>query len=340
MKKTVALIFGGEGCEREISRLSAKNLAELIDKTKYELIFIHIDEGGGWHFADKAEFQSLNNTFPAKLGEESGFISKNGLIKTDCAIPCLHGDFGEDGVIQGALTAAHIPYIGQDVFASAITADKAYTKLMAEHIGIPTANYIVCSESDPYNARLAAEKNLSYPMFIKPARLGSSFGASPVYCEGEFISAYNSAKAYSDKILIEELVEFEYELECAYFNDGAPLVSVGGRVLSGGKFYDFGAKYKGDNSPKTEVGSGKSPAVEKMAREYTLALAEAVGICHISRLDFFVDKDGNLYFNEINSFPGMTDTSLYPRLTVDAGLKSGEFINRLIAAVCSDDRSI
>lgn len=347
MKKTVALIFGGEGYEREISALSAENLSSMIDRELYDVLHIHIDKNGGWYIYSspceeyiRSDSVNITETFPVRLGEKSGFISNGRVIPVSCAIPCLHGDFGEDGTVQGALTLARIKYVGQDVYASAITSDKAYTKLAAEHLGIPVAKWIISANEDKNSAKKRAEAEIGYPMFIKPARLGSSYGAHPVYSEKDFDAAFLDAERYDPRLLIEELVPVEYELECALFDNGKRMLSPGGRVLSGGSFYDFKAKYKGYDSPKTEAKTGAFPEIEKKVCEYADALAELIGIKHLARLDFFVTKDGNIYFNEINAFPGMTSTSLYPKLTEDMGLESGDFINLLIAKVCSDDRRI
>ena len=347
MKKTVALIFGGEGYESEISEMSAKALSSLIDKELYDILYIHIHKDGSWYIYSspceeyiRSENAKPTQTFPVKLGEKSGFISNGTVIPVCCAIPCLHGDFGEDGTVQGALSLAHRKYVGQDVYASAITSDKAYTKLAAEHLGIPTAKWILSSKEDIASARKRAEEKIGYPMFIKPTRLGSSHGAHPVYEKKDFDAAFYDAMRYDSRILIEALIPIEYELECALFDDGERVLCPGGRVISGGRFYDYSSKYKSSDSPKTEAKSGVFPEIEKKIYEYSEALAELIGIKHLSRLDFFVTGDGQVYFNEINTFPGMTETSLYPRLTEDMGLGRGDFINLLIAKVCADGRRI
>ena len=334
-RKRVALIYGGEGYEHEISVMSADNLYKLIDKERYEIIRVKIDRNGEWCVCTARRRKTVEiPAFPVRIGCSSGILANGKIIPIDCALPCLHGDMGEDGVIQGALTAAGIKYIGQDVYASAITADKAYAKLAAEHLGIPTAKFIISTDSAD-KAKEKAEAEIGYPMFIKPARLGSSFGAMPVLNECEFITAYENAKCYGERIIIEELVRYEYELECGYFNEK---FSAGGRIMSDGAFYDYDAKYKKET--KTEVSSGKNESAESLALEYSKRLARLIGLRHLSRIDFFVKKDGEVVFNEINAFPGMTATSLYPKLTEDMGYKQGEFINLLIESAFSDDRDI
>ncbi len=330
MKKTVALIYGGEGREREISRKSAANLTDFINGKLYVPLPIEITESGSWYI--QAE-DGAHETFPVRLSDKSGFLLDGKLIRPDCTVICLHGDRGEDGVIQGALEAAHIPYIGQNVYASAITADKAYAKLAAEHLGIPTAKWIYSVNESAAEAKRKAEAVLRYPMFIKPARLGSSFGASPARTPEEFESAFTLAHAEGGgRVMAEELVDIKYELECAYFNDGIPRVAPDGIIATGGGFYDYSAKY--EKNTHTDIKPLADKKLRLAAAEYALSIAEFTGLRHISRIDFFVTRDNKLIFNEINTVPGMTDSSLYPRLCENLGLERGEFINRLIRRAC------
>ncbi len=336
MKSTVALIFGGEGCEHGISILSAENLASMIDAKLYTIIYIYISEEGNWYIFERESGDSLSEcekgrltpTYPVYLGGKSGFISGNGIISVDVAIPSLHGDFGEDGVIAGALSAAHIKYIGQDSYAAAFASDKLIGKLACRELSIPTARWVCCCGKEE------AEKHLSYPMFIKPRRLGSSIGAHPVFCETDFNDALNNALAYSDSLIIEEYISYAYEAECAFFENGEKLFAPYGKILSS-KFYDFSAKYE-SNTVKTDTARGISPDVENKIRNYSEKLVDFLGLRRLSRLDFFVTDGGDVYFNEINSFPGMTKNSLYPSLCESMGQTRGEFINLLIAGVLND----
>lgn len=348
MRKRIALIFGGEGYERTISELSAENLFGFIDKDKYAVLRIKIENSGDWYTAPPypEEYPELVGkgrvaTFPVKIGNESGFLIDGGLIPVCAAVVCLHGNLGEDGVIQGALSAAHISYVGEEVYPSAVTSDKVYTKLMAESLGIPTARWLLAKSSDLPSARKRAERKFGYPMFIKPARAGSSYGAHPVYKKSEFKDAFNDASHYGDRILIEELIPVSYELECALLDDGkSRRIAPSGRVFSDGKFYDFEAKYKGVSSPRAEAEAGKNPEIEEKITAYTNLLADLIGIRDLSRFDFFVTRDGSVYFNEINAIPGMTKTSLYPALTETMGICRGEFINLLVEKKCNNDRRV
>ena len=348
-KKNIALISGGQGYEHDVSEMSAENLFSLIDKGLYSVFLVHINKDGNWYISQNEckkyiKFSSANDFFcegfPVRCGGTSGVLSNGNLIPIDCAIPCLHGNFGEDGSVQGTLSTAGIAYIGQDVYASAMTSDKIYTKLAAERLNIPTARWIFSDGSDCADAKRRANENLAYPLFIKPARLGSSYGAHPIFSESEFESAFEDSRKYDSRILIEELVEFDHELECALFDNGKRVIFPGGKVLSGGTFYDFDSKYTAEMSPKTEAKTDAFTDAEKKAAEYSNALAALIGIRHLSRFDFFVTKDDKIIFNEINAFPGMTETSLYPKLVSKIGNKNGDFINLLIDKVCSYDRRI
>ena len=176
-------------------------------------------------------------------------------------------------------------------------------------------------------------------MFLKPARLGSSYGAHPVYTALEFDAAFSDAKDFDNRILIEERIDVAFEAECAFFFDGYDRKFAVGIIDSGGAFYDFDAKYNRENSPEVLSRFDNEEKRNKIT-EYSARLAEYVGLSHIGRIDFLVDRKGGIFFNEINAFPGMTKTSLYPLLTEAMGFSKGEFINRLIESVCCNDRRV
>jgi len=346
MKRTVALIFGGEGVEHQISEASARNIASLIDTDTYDLLLVGITRCGEWYIyngtRDKIENgawqkdkKHLVKTYPVKLGGESGFLSDGKIIPVCCAIPCLHGNFGEDGIIQGALTAAHINYVGQDIYASASTSDKSYTKLAAEYLRIPTARYIVSTAQNPKIARTDAEKKLKYPMFLKPARLGSSYGAHPVRNAEDFEKAYTDAYSYDGRVLIEELVDVRYELECAFLESEGILLAPYGKITTDGTFYDYDKKYKSPSKACAKVDvDGIERRIKEAVIHYSEKLVRFLGLRYLSRIDFFVTPENEIYFNEINAFPGMTKSSLYPALTETMGLERGAFINALIESCC------
>lgn len=335
LKKTIALIYGGEGCEHEISVKSARNLYSAIDKSAFDVIPILITDDGSWYITDGISSSILHPTYPVRINSVSGFLINGKTVEVDAAIPALHGDSGEDGMIQGALQAAHIRYIGCGVGASAVCCDKAFTKIIAEHLGIKTAKYIIAEPRDKEDeVILRAEGHLSYPMFLKPTCLGSSVGAARAESRSELLSALRKARALSQRVLIEECVDVLYELECGFFDScGKRMLSPSGRILTDGIFYDYGGKYLDKGSPKTAHGVSDNPKIEKEAADSANRLATVIGLTHLARIDFFVTRGGELYFNEINTFPGMTESSLYPLLTEDMGLSKNEFINLILTEV-------
>ena len=332
MKRSVALIFGGEGCERDISIRSAKSIYEMIDKERFSVLPVYISENGDWYAQremPKGDIPRDIPTFPVRLDGRSGFLVKGHVGSVSVALPILHGECGEDGVIQGALEAAHIPYIGCDVITGAVCSDKAYTKAIANSLGIPTAKWLSSDGRTKAELQALAEESFGYPMFIKPARRGSSIGASRVDRSEDFFPAFDAA-AIHGRVIIEEFIPVKYEVECGFLSlDGKVLINPGGTIDTDGNFYDFEAKYENIRSPKASHGAPLTPERAKIA-EMAKRLATALDMRHFGRLDFFVSRDGGIYFNEINTIPGMTPTSLYPGITEDMGLSAGEFINRLI----------
>ena len=349
MKKTVALISGGEGYEADVSEVSAECLFSAIDRDRFDVREVHISKNGEWYISRSGCPKYIGNygecklfapTFPIMINGSSGFLVDGEVIEVDCAIPALHGDFGEDGQIQGLLSSAHIPYVGQDVYAAAVSSDKIYSKLAAQRLSIPVAKWILSDSDTPSEARWRAEKEIGYPMFIKPARLGSSHGALPIRERSEFESAYMYARGFDKRLIIEELVGFDYELECAYIEDDHPVLIPGGKVLLGGRFYDCKTKYDPRSASMVSVKCDSFSEAELKAAQYARSLCELIGIRHLSRIDFFVLSDGAVIFNEINSFPGMTKTSLYPKMVKEYGDKHGGFLNMLIDRAILCDRRI
>ena len=335
MKKSVALIFGGEGCERDISIRSAKCIYEMIDKEKYSVLPVYISENGDWYAQremPRGEIPQDIPTFPVRIDGRSGFVVKGRVGTVSVALPILHGEYGEDGVIQGALEAAHIPYIGCSSITGALASDKAYAKAVAESLGIPTAKWLSSDGRTPSELKSLAEAALGYPMFIKPARRGSSIGAQRVDTPDDFLPACEEA-ALHGRVIIEEYIPIAYEVECGFLSlDGRTVINPGGTIETRGGFYDFEAKYLGVESPEISHGAPLTPVRVKIA-DMAGRLSAALDMRHFARLDFLVSTDGNIYFNEINTIPGMTETSLYPGITEDMGLRRGEFINRLIEEV-------
>lgn len=318
-KRKIALIYGGQGCEHSVSLAGAEHVREVISKEKYDTVSVLIEKSGRWTVDGR-------EVFPTRRGAFHGLSDGERLIPIDCAIPLLHGDYGEDGRIQGALDTAGIPFVGADVVAGAVCIDKGFTRSIAEQIGIPIARGISLPRRTDFATALGAAREIGFPIFVKPRRLGSSVGAGIARNEGELSTAFIRAALYGE-ILIEELIEEKRELEIGVLSlRGRCVVSPVGEVLCDG-FYDFDKKYRG--TTKTVCPADLDGHVSEKIREYTLRLLAAISLFGTARIDFFL-SGGRLIFNEINTIPGFTRDSLYPSLMRAAGIGDGELFDLLI----------
>jgi D-alanine-D-alanine ligase len=337
LKKTIAVIFGGAGLENEISVKSAESIIDALDKKLYTPLPIYIDKDGTWRLAEPRLIGTngsvLPEAYPVRLDGESGFLVLGRVIVTYLAIIALHGNLGEDGVIQGALLSAKIPYLGQSVLASALTNDKASTKTVAKSLGVPTADWILLTGESPANALALTKQKLSYPIFLKACSFGSSHGTYKIESDLDFTESYEKIRALGEgRIIAEEYIEADFELECAYLDIGTEYYLPFGIVHSGGKFYSYEEKYKADSVFRASLGTIPRKSHNKII-EYSRLIKEAAGIRYIARFDFFVKGD-SVIFNEINAFPGMTKTSLFPKMIDENVLPFSECLTRLIEYSC------
>lgn len=325
MKKLrVALIFGGAGAEHEISLRGGEYLLRHIDKERYIPIPIVIEKGGAWRsFPDGA-------ALTVRLTEGGARIARSGRgFKIDVAFPLLHGDFGEDGKIAGLLESLGVAYVGCDVLSGAVAADKLLCKAVAESLGIPTVRGLaITSPTSCEVARELAEREIGYPMFIKPSGLGSSVGAAKADSPEKFDAAYLGAARHGDRILIEEYLADRRELECSYFDGCDDPYLPPSEVIPVG-VYSYDEKYSDTSRARCIVRARVTEGVRATLRDYSERLVRALGIRQLSRIDFFL-SDGIIYFNEINTMPGFTETSLFPLSVEAAGISGKELITRLI----------
>jgi len=318
-KKNIALLYGGRGYERDISLSSAEFILSNIDREIFEPYRVFIAPDGGFFL----DLEGGRVPCSLKLG---GFLEFSGQsVKISAVFPALHGDFGEDGRIQGYLDCLGIPYVGCGTLAGALSSDKAVTKTLAERLGIPTAPFLLCRRGEEIKRR--AELTLGYPMFVKPCSLGSSIGIFEVRDEKELDSALKSAHALCDRVILEEKIPVLYEVECAFFEtEGQKYFEVGSIFCDG--FYDYEKKYVNNGAREN---FDLSEHIKKAVSAYSLSLVKELDLRQLSRLDFFLTKSGDLLFNEINTLPGFTETSLYPKLMERAGFTPGELITRLLS---------
>ena len=342
-KKTVLLIYGGKGKEHEISVRGAVFASKLFDREKYRVIPVYISREGKWFVRKnlpgatgvlrlaRGECERIA-VYPTCIEDGPALLGRGALIHTDCAIPLLHGDFGEDGVVQGALESAGIPYVGCSVKAGAVISDKGFTKLIARSLGIPTAEGIrVTNDESAASAVSRAEGALKYPMFVKPPSLGSSIGAARVTDRESLILAITTAQGLSDGLLIEECIDIEKELECGYFGTKCKeIFTKPGEISYDGQFYDYNTKYKSAYGVRISECAEVTDDISRKVIDISKKLCRELGVRHLSRIDFFLTKDSRLIFNEINSFPGFTENSLYPKLLKKAGIEPAELLNLLV----------
>ena len=337
----VALIFGGRGYEHDVSVMGARFLYPKINGARYNKIPVYITKDGEWITPTDTQ-ESIDGLVertckytevaPAYLTGEGGLLGRLGFTPIRAAIPLLHGDFGEDGIVQGALENAKIHYVGCDTSCGAITADKAYAKLIAEHLGIKTVPFILSVDEELTSAQHRAEAKLSYPMFIKPARLGSSIGARAVNSPEEFGDCYaEAARLGRGRVLIEEKIPIHRELECAYFaGKSKDIFTLPGEIRLESGSYDYDTKYSKDSTARI---CERAEIDEKTANELVSQakkLVRFLGVRDLSRIDFFLSESGELYFNEINTFPGFTEASLYARMLKLYGIPTDLLVEHLI----------
>ncbi len=344
MTENVGILFGGESNEYEVSLKSAACVLGFLEDTGYNLFRIGITKNGEWYlfFGQSSEISDgswVENPNNRKCRPVSGGIAAydGKPIRLDCVFPVLHGIGCEDGRLQGLFDTLHIPYIGSGCAASALCMDKALCKAYLSEYGIPAVKTLVFSRGDADIRRQTAEK-LTFPVFVKPARSGSSVGISKVFCDAELDDALSLAFSIDKKVLIEEdACGKEIEVAVLENSDGSLLVSACGEIESGSEFYDYDAKYIKNTSEMhipACISKEKSDEIRELAKKI-FRITEARSL---ARIDFFCgDK---IYFNEINTLPGFTDISMYPLLINDAGISQKALVRRLIAASLQNARHI
>ncbi len=341
-KKRVWVLCGGESAERDVSIVSARTIFNALNPKKYEKELIWISPQGQWIkksivFIEQFENVRLPKNFDSSSGKlEQGLFVGGFHVKTlpDVVFPALHGPLGEDGAIQGFLETLHIPYVGCGILGSALGMDKEFAKVLAERANIPVLPYFCIY--NPKTARNAAQK-LGFPVFVKPARLGSSVGISKVLSMRELLPAVESAFQYDTKVLIEKGVE-PREIECAVLGDPHATdsrfklrASALGEVIPRSEFYDYKTKYLTQDGAGREIPARLSAGQTRQIQEYSLQIFTALDGYGLGRVDFLMDrKTGKVYFNEINTLPGFTATSMYPALWDFSGLKIQSLMDILI----------
>lgn len=336
---TCVLLFGGAGYEREVSVSGAYSFLKTAESVGADFLPIFIDANGDFYiFRGKADDvlkinristrKKLIPTSPVRISGKSGFWVDGEIFSPKLVFPLLHGDFGEDGIIQGLLSAFDINFVGADTFTGAISSDKVYSKIIARSVEVPTLPEIVVTKGEKTDEIISGiDKSFGFPVFVKPARLGSSIGASVAKSKQQFSKSLKKAFSVSQRVMIEPALLEKRELECAYYNvGGRKIITPPAEVSANGKFYDFDLKYKRSDSVSLVPIADVSDDVKNIIIDYTDRLANAISARHIARFDFFLLPDGSVYFNEVNTMPGMTSSSLYSAMLRGAGMEFSDFI--------------
>jgi D-alanine-D-alanine ligase len=333
----LAILYGGRSAEHQVSVVSARSVMEALDPDRFEVVPIAITRAGAWLLPDRSplELTASDGALPEveAAGTELAVRPEQGVGGVDVVFPILHGPFGEDGTVQGLFELADLPYVGSGVLASALAMDKAMAKVVLAQAGLPQAPYLVVPERD-WRAdpdRVAAEVGgrLQYPVFTKPARLGSSIGISKVKTPDGLADGLADAFAHDTKALVEQGIAAR-ELECGVLGNDAPEASVVGEVVPGHEFYDFEAKYL-DESLKLEIPAPVPGAVRDRVRELSLRAFQALDCEGFARVDFFYEEaTGRVLLNEVNTIPGFTPKSMFPMLWGASGLSYPDLVARLV----------
>jgi len=343
-KINVGIIFGGKSAEHEVSLQSAKNVYEAIDKEKYNPILIGIDKTGKWLMSEKTKFLinsenpkliSLNQsgnqvTFvPESRGEICSITDQREYGSIDVAFPILHGPMGEDGTVQGFLKLANIPFVGSSVLGSAVGMDKDVMKRLLRDGGIPIAKFMALGLDDEIPDFNTIVQHIGLPFFIKPANMGSSVGVRKVQREGDYLKAVKEAFSFDLKIILEEFIEGR-EIECSVLGNQKPMASTIGEIRPTHEFYSYEAKYIDENGASLEIPANLPEELNKQARETAIRTFKVLSCEGLGRVDMFLKADGKIIVNEINTIPGFTRISMYPRLWEASGISYPELIDHLI----------
>jgi D-alanine-D-alanine ligase len=363
----VGVIYGGRSGEHEVSVASAASILKHLDRDRYEAVAIRIDKDGRWQLPDRtptafsasevleqAKAQTPRPGLPgretlmlARPGDESLLTVERGKkdgdaggtvvhsLGIDVMFPVLHGPYGEDGTVQGLLELANVPYVGPSVIGAAVGMDKAVMKTLFAAHGLPQVKYLVVLkrewEASPADVQDRLARTLGFPMFVKPANLGSSVGISKARTEAEIGPAMDLAASYDRKIVIEAGVPDPREIECAVLGNDDPAVSVPGEIVPSEEFYDYNAKYLAGQSKElipAPITVAQRTKIERLALDAYRAV-EGAGM---ARVDFLMErKRGRIFVNEVNTIPGFTTVSMYPKLWEASGLSYADLLDRLIA---------
>ncbi len=329
--KTVLLLFGGESSEHEVSIASAKNVYEAIDQKEYDVSLGYIDKTGRWWLVDDfADLTGSQNELWPVLGGGWFKLGDGSDLKIDVILPILHGEHGEDGTVQGLAELLHIPMVGSGVEASVVSIDKELTKRVVEHSGVNIVPYVSYRRGEESPVWAQVVEKLGETIFVKPARLGSSVGVSKVDNEVDFQTAIIEAARLDDKVLIEQAI-IGREIEVSVLGNVTDFsVSEPGEVVPDREFYSYESKYDSESKSKVVVPADLPKDKADEFKAVTRRIFEAIEGKGLARVDFFLTPAGKIYFSEVNTMPGFTNISMYPKSWQAAGISYSDLVSRLI----------
>ncbi|AZC39953.1 D-alanine--D-alanine ligase [Pseudomonas chlororaphis] len=345
-KLRVGIIFGGRSAEHEVSLQSARNIVDALDRERFEPVLIGIDKNGHWHLNDTSNFLinqenpaliALNQSnrelavVPGKASQQLVETSSQELLgHVDVIFPIVHGTLGEDGCLQGLLRMADLPFVGSDVLGSAVCMDKDISKRLLRDAGLAVTPFITLNRATAARTDFAqAQSKLGLPMFVKPTNQGSSVGVSKVTSEAQYNAAIELALGFDEKVLVESAVSGR-EIECAVLGNDQPIASGCGEIVVGSGFYSYDSKYIDDQAAQVVVPADLSEEVSERIRTLAVEAFQVLGCSGLARVDVFLTQGGEVLINEINSLPGFTRISMYPKLWQAAGMTYSELVSRLI----------
>lgn len=334
MKKKIAILFGGQSTEHEVSRVSAASVLKNIDQAKYEIYPIGITKDGKW-FGYNGKVENIENGLWEKDEEQKTPNGQNILFNKEVEVvfPVMHGLYGEDGTIQGLCKLLNIPFVGPGVLSSALCMDKVYTKYVLENFGVKQAEYVVVNKfgynKDKKKFIKDIEDHLGYAVFIKPSNSGSSVGITKAHNREELIKGLEEALKYDRKVLVERAINAR-EVEVAVLGNDEPKAAVPGEIIPAKEFYDYEAKYQNEASKLLIPAALNEDGLENI-KKLAIDIYKMLDCQGMSRVDFLVDKDTEeVYLNEINTLPGFTSISMYPKLWKASGKEYSKLIDELI----------
>ncbi len=351
----LAIITGGKSAEHQVALQSARGIVSALDRKKYEITVVGIDREGIWYRCHPDQFLadaddpsrirlagcgSRVAIVPGSKGAQLVTLSnRRQTVELDVVFPILHGTFGEDGTLQGLLELCGVAYVGASVLASAIGMDKEIQKRLLREAGLPVGKFIVCRRGERPVAFDRARRLLGLPMFVKPANMGSSVGVSKVRCRREFMAALREAFRHDDKVLVEEFIAGQ-EIECSVLGNERPIASLPGEVIPNHEFYSYEAKYIDEKGAVLRIPARLPRGMTRKVRRMAIECYRVLGCEGMARVDMFLRGGKEIFVGEINTIPGFTRISMYPKLWEATGLPYSRLLDRLIALALERRRRV